>query len=140
MIRRPPRSTRTDTLFPYTTLFRSLKILVEAATASLYPASYTPVPYIGRRANAERHAHRPPAWRNPRPATARRWPLARARPPGRSPPRRERARSARRAAGQRGQPPASREGAASASPPAARPCRCTPIGRRPAAERERTRL
>src|SRR3546814_8440468 len=26
MIRRPPRSTRTDTLFPYTTLFRSLDI------------------------------------------------------------------------------------------------------------------
>src|SRR3546814_17120738 len=26
MIRRPPRSTRTDTLFPYTTLFRSLAI------------------------------------------------------------------------------------------------------------------
>src|SRR3546814_6644763 len=25
MIRRPPRSTRTDTLFPYTTLFRSQK-------------------------------------------------------------------------------------------------------------------
>src|SRR3546814_17722611 len=25
MIRRPPRSTRTDTLFPYTTLFRSVK-------------------------------------------------------------------------------------------------------------------
>src|SRR3546814_12385096 len=25
MIRRPPRSTRTDTLFPYTTLFRSPK-------------------------------------------------------------------------------------------------------------------
>src|SRR3546814_5576753 len=24
MIRRPPRSTRTDTLFPYTTLFRSI--------------------------------------------------------------------------------------------------------------------
>src|SRR3546814_15327112 len=31
MIRRPPRSTRTDTLFPYTTLFRSdaLKILID---------------------------------------------------------------------------------------------------------------
>src|SRR3546814_1844562 len=33
MIRRPPRATRTDTLFPYTTLFRSLpyglKILLE---------------------------------------------------------------------------------------------------------------
>src|SRR3546814_384564 len=27
MIRRPPRSTRTDTLFPYTTLFRSRPIL-----------------------------------------------------------------------------------------------------------------
>src|SRR3546814_6516151 len=26
MIRRPPRSTRTDTLFPYTTLFRSCSI------------------------------------------------------------------------------------------------------------------
>src|SRR3546814_14570067 len=29
MIRRPPRSTRTDTLFPYTTLFRSLRWLWE---------------------------------------------------------------------------------------------------------------
>src|SRR3546814_6213667 len=28
MIRRPPRSTRTDTLFPYTTLFRSAQLLV----------------------------------------------------------------------------------------------------------------
>src|SRR3546814_2914610 len=27
MIRRPPRSTRTDTLFPYTTLFRSARRL-----------------------------------------------------------------------------------------------------------------
>src|SRR3546814_2219631 len=27
MIRRPPRSTRTDTLFPYTTLFRSETLL-----------------------------------------------------------------------------------------------------------------
>src|SRR3546814_6494940 len=26
MIRRPPRSTRTDTLFPYTTLFRSTRL------------------------------------------------------------------------------------------------------------------
>src|SRR3546814_18170720 len=30
MIRRPPRSTRTDTLFPYTTLFRSRLIRQEA--------------------------------------------------------------------------------------------------------------
>src|SRR3546814_1885851 len=28
MIRRPPRSTRTDTLFPYTTLFRSAAIFL----------------------------------------------------------------------------------------------------------------
>src|SRR3546814_17691968 len=32
MIRRPPRSTRTDTLFPYTTLFRS-----DILHAALYP-------------------------------------------------------------------------------------------------------
>src|SRR3546814_4626743 len=29
MIRRPPRSTRTDTLFPYTTLFRSARHLAD---------------------------------------------------------------------------------------------------------------
>src|SRR3546814_7002587 len=37
MIRRPPRSTRTDTLFPYTTLFRShgiARILVNCAGIS----------------------------------------------------------------------------------------------------------
>src|SRR3546814_8797338 len=28
MIRRPPRSTRTDTLFPYTTLFRSISVIM----------------------------------------------------------------------------------------------------------------
>src|SRR3546814_7315802 len=32
MIRRPPRSTRTDTLFPYTTLFRSTPMLYYAAS------------------------------------------------------------------------------------------------------------
>src|SRR3546814_11035606 len=35
MIRRPPRSTRTDTLFPYTTLFRSTVVIL---TARLGPA------------------------------------------------------------------------------------------------------
>src|SRR3546814_7913310 len=29
MIRRPPRSTRTDTLFPYTTLFRSTTLVID---------------------------------------------------------------------------------------------------------------
>src|SRR3546814_2413897 len=31
MIRRPPRSTRTDTLFPYTTLFRSPRVVRDDA-------------------------------------------------------------------------------------------------------------
>src|SRR3546814_18938590 len=31
MIRRPPRSTRTDTLFPYTTLFRSARRTIRGA-------------------------------------------------------------------------------------------------------------
>src|SRR3546814_13782902 len=44
MIRRPPRSTRTDTLFPYTTLFRSLALTTlrsqreSTSTASLRSA------------------------------------------------------------------------------------------------------
>src|SRR3546814_5445636 len=42
MIRRPPRSTRTDTLFPYTTLFRSLSVL--APTRRLLPAA--PLVYV----------------------------------------------------------------------------------------------
>src|SRR3546814_16932828 len=33
MIRRPPRSTRTDTRFPYTTLFRSSQSLIKAQNA-----------------------------------------------------------------------------------------------------------
>src|SRR3546814_1129872 len=38
MIRRPPRSTRTDTLFPYTTLFRSA---VAPLAVDMYLASFT---------------------------------------------------------------------------------------------------
>src|SRR3546814_14571286 len=37
MIRRPPRSTRTDTLFPYTTLFRSPVFLGQAQRAPRPP-------------------------------------------------------------------------------------------------------
>src|SRR3546814_13404126 len=47
MIRRPPRSTRTDTLFPYTTLFRSL---------GTEPAD--PLGAMGCRAADRRHVHR----------------------------------------------------------------------------------
>src|SRR3546814_9700930 len=41
MIRRPPRSTRTDTLFPYTTLFRS-KWKIDAASTALACPSRIP--------------------------------------------------------------------------------------------------
>src|SRR3546814_21100360 len=37
MIRRPPRSTRTDTLFPYTTLFRSLGALPVTVSVGVLP-------------------------------------------------------------------------------------------------------
>src|SRR3546814_10851792 len=39
MIRRPPRSTRTDTLFPYPTLFRSTKIRMPALPTSEAPSA-----------------------------------------------------------------------------------------------------
>src|SRR3546814_13717148 len=48
MIRRPPRSTRTDTLFPYTTLFRSLAVAGKTvadlylADAGIQPALVNP--------------------------------------------------------------------------------------------------
>src|SRR3546814_7084893 len=35
MIRRPPRSTRTDTLFPYTTLFRSTGRIIDTPVSEL---------------------------------------------------------------------------------------------------------
>src|SRR3546814_19303001 len=37
MIRRPPRSTRTDTLFPYTTLFRSHADQPSKQTMNIFP-------------------------------------------------------------------------------------------------------
>src|SRR3546814_20853016 len=40
MIRRPPRSTRTDTLFPYTTLFRSDQVAREIAADCADRAAY----------------------------------------------------------------------------------------------------
>src|SRR3546814_2604207 len=39
MIRRPPRSTRTDTLFPYTTLFRSIPVLIVLAGVLLFASA-----------------------------------------------------------------------------------------------------
>src|SRR3546814_17902625 len=43
MIRRPPRSTRTDTLFPYTTLFRSDRAVVFCELAAADDATATAV-------------------------------------------------------------------------------------------------
>src|SRR3546814_13695777 len=77
MIRRPPRSTRTDTLFPYTTLFRSRRRLpafggvapvVHARGRLAYPRLFD---VLGDRAGKRR------VGRPPRPVGARR--LARAR-------------------------------------------------------------
>src|SRR3546814_17019666 len=42
MIRRPPRSTRTDTLFPYTTLFRSPAVLPTLQITAPAAATGTP--------------------------------------------------------------------------------------------------
>src|SRR3546814_1721290 len=39
MIRRPPRSTRTDTLFPYTTLFRSKSFAIVNSSTACVPRS-----------------------------------------------------------------------------------------------------
>src|SRR3546814_1508805 len=61
MIRRPPRSTRTDTLFPYTTLFRSdlsldgermknLTFIAAAFALSIAPAMAQEAPQISKRA------------------------------------------------------------------------------------------
>src|SRR3546814_5083140 len=53
MLRRPPRSTRTDTRFPYTTLFRSPPPLPPVATnvrsgAALMQRSFAPVQWAVR--------------------------------------------------------------------------------------------
>src|SRR3546814_5301490 len=53
MIRRPPRSTRTDTRFPYTTLFRSARAEPDGYTLmigasgpiAINPAVYKKLPY-----------------------------------------------------------------------------------------------
>src|SRR3546814_7935266 len=56
MIRRPPRSTRTDTLFPYTTLFRSYALHCPCADKPVRPFCPAPPPaaraWINRPAGA----------------------------------------------------------------------------------------
>src|SRR3546814_1024422 len=48
MIRRPPRSTRTDTLFPYTTLFRSPRSSFSLHSQSGIKRGVRPRPVVGQ--------------------------------------------------------------------------------------------
>src|SRR3546814_3409829 len=53
MIRRPPRSTRTDTLFPYTTLFRSVYLMAKSVCCRQFfliweKANYWKVSFVTR--------------------------------------------------------------------------------------------
>src|SRR3546814_3220871 len=54
MIRRPPRSTRTDTLFPYTTLFRSSQGLYRPGPGLVPPVSRQPCPLCLARTSTSR--------------------------------------------------------------------------------------
>src|SRR3546814_9129279 len=49
MIRRPPRSTRTDTLFPYTTLFRAPRPPARGAPARKNTGITSPIPMAAER-------------------------------------------------------------------------------------------
>src|SRR3546814_77340 len=58
MIRRQPRSTLTDTLFPYTTLFRSFRL----PDPHCYEPSQAPLAILdGRSASDQAHAHIQPS-------------------------------------------------------------------------------
>src|SRR3546814_14214420 len=76
MIRRPPRSTRTDTLFPYTTLFRSAPSLRASRTA----ASTSPSGKLSRSRRTWTYSRLPAApWLlGPRRASRRRRRVAKA--------------------------------------------------------------
>src|SRR3546814_15780361 len=60
MRRRPPRSTRTDTLFPYTTLFRSVRLVgacaQDAARSMIFERPSDEVHAIGEQGRGERIA------------------------------------------------------------------------------------
>src|SRR3546814_2104821 len=65
MIRRPPRSTRTDTLLPYTTLFRSVHVLIGRSDRIHQNLALTPDTTTSHRRKkrtdnvARSHAHTP---------------------------------------------------------------------------------
>src|SRR3546814_7485435 len=55
MIRRPPRSTRTDTLFPYTTLFRSAQTHRVCAVCLLHPTQAVAARLLFAKSRSEEH-------------------------------------------------------------------------------------
>src|SRR3546814_2041370 len=65
MIRRPPRSTRTDTLFPYTTLFRSSPLSVRHYTTRCWRCRHHPGKYLPPDIHKTRQGERP--------LSSRRW-------------------------------------------------------------------
>src|SRR3546814_13854070 len=78
MIRRPPRSTRTDTLFPYTTLFRDrlggrqcsnqpslFAACCEARANQATRGRLRPLPSAGPAASAEQGVRRQNIWHRP---------------------------------------------------------------------------
>src|SRR3546814_1405685 len=58
MIRRPPRSTRTDTLFPYTTLFRSAFVGVAAVPLGRTRPGRAEIRHLRRRLRPTAHDRR----------------------------------------------------------------------------------
>src|SRR3546814_10944003 len=68
MIRRPSRSTRTDTLFPYTTLFRSDQIreLVKIATTTPISVNLRNLRFIAVRTPEAKARLRAVAWDQPK--------------------------------------------------------------------------
>src|SRR3546814_7662151 len=65
MIRRPPRSTRTDTLFPYTTLFRSERCPRAGADRRRHQVGPVPLPRLAPRGHGGPHpSERLPALRH----------------------------------------------------------------------------
>src|SRR3546814_14011395 len=86
MIRRPPRSTRTDTLYPYTTLFRSARGLRARAAAdalkedmsvteAIYEAGYS-APSRFYDSGARRLGLPPNAWKRGGAGVTIRWTIA----------------------------------------------------------------
>src|SRR5213082_4304519 len=55
MIRRPPRSTLCQTLFPYTTLFRSWTLIVTPAPMSTLSKLKTAIPLLSAPVRSEEH-------------------------------------------------------------------------------------